>query len=105
MHDRVAAWFVAAKPQVVIPVPKASRSALRPVAAGIVQGTPGTGSFTIQTRGGASETIDVSSSSTTYCEHGVSSSWLANVRTSLLAAFLLSCSAPRPVGPSSSARS
>jgi hypothetical protein len=65
--------------QIVIEVPRAPRSTSGPVAAGIVHGTPGADSFTIETRGGASETIDVTSPSTTYYERGVASPSLANV--------------------------
>ncbi len=68
----VSAW------QIVISVPRSGTSPQPPVAAGIVQGTPGTDSFTIQTRGGASETIDVSSA-TSYYERGVSSPSLTNL--------------------------
>ncbi|MGO9787949.1 MAG: hypothetical protein ACLP8S_00090 [Solirubrobacteraceae bacterium] len=64
--------------QIVISVPRTPGSQARPVAAGIVQGTPGAASFTIQTHSGSSETIDVSSS-TTYYERGVSSPSLTNV--------------------------
>ncbi len=64
--------------QIVISVPRSASSPQPPVAAGIVQGTPGSDSFTIQTRSGASETIDVSSS-TTYYERGVSSPSLTNL--------------------------
>jgi hypothetical protein len=67
--------------EIVISVPRTPRStrSTRPIAVGIVQGTPGTGSFTILTRSGSSDTIDVSSTSTSYYERGVSSPSLASV--------------------------
>jgi hypothetical protein len=49
-----------------------------PAAAGIVEGTPGSDSFTIAERGGATETIDVSGS-TVYLERGVTAASLTNV--------------------------
>ncbi len=64
--------------QIVISVPRSASSPQPPVAAGIVQGTPGADSFTIQTPGGASETIDVSAS-TSYYERNVSSPSLTNL--------------------------
>ncbi len=64
--------------QIVISVPRSASTSAPPIAAGIVQGTPGADSFAIQTRGGASETIDVSSS-TTYYERGVSGPSLTNL--------------------------
>jgi hypothetical protein len=47
--------------------------------AGIVHGTPGADSFTIETRGGATETVDVTSPWTAHYERGVASPSLANV--------------------------
>lgn len=49
-----------------------------PVAVGVVQGAPGASSFTVQTRRGATDTVDVSGS-TDYVEHGVSPATLKNV--------------------------
>lgn len=67
--------------QVVIAVPRSIGGAQNPAAAGVVQSTPppGPDSFTIQTRGGTTETVDVGSPSTTYVERGVASPSLANV--------------------------
>jgi hypothetical protein len=49
-------------------------------AAGVVQGAPSGESFTIETHGGATDTVVVSSS-TTYSEPGVSSPTLSNVES------------------------
>lgn len=67
--------------QVVIAVPRGVGGAQNPAAAGVVQSAPppGPDSFTIQTRGGTTETVDVNSGSTTYVERGVASPTLANV--------------------------
>jgi hypothetical protein len=55
------------------------RRGVVPAAAGIVQSAASGDGFTIETRGGATETVDVSSPSTTYYERGISSPSLANV--------------------------
>ena len=52
----------------------------RAAAAGIVQGAPSGESFTIETHGGTTDTVEVSTS-TTYTEFGVSSPTLSNVES------------------------
>jgi hypothetical protein len=64
--------------EVVIAVPRGAAHGETPAVAGIVQGTPSSDSFTIETRGGTSETVDVSDA-TVYCERGVPSASLTNV--------------------------
>ncbi|HEX2702830.1 MAG TPA: hypothetical protein VHM72_05305 [Solirubrobacteraceae bacterium] len=65
-----------------------------PAAAGVVTATPGTGatSFTIELRGGTTETVDVSGS-TTYLEHGTSSASLSDLQKGDLVAVFGTTSA------------
>jgi hypothetical protein len=77
--------------EVVIAVPRGSGGGQIPAAAGIVQtapvGTSADNTFTIKTRGGTLETVDVSGS-TSYDERGVSSPSVTNVVAGdLVAAF------------------
>jgi hypothetical protein len=68
-----------------------------PAAAGVVQTTPGAGatSFTIQTRGGSTETVDVGGSRT-YLERGMSSASLTDVAQGDLVAVFGTVSGTSP---------